>query len=184
MEANNEPATTAWYPEESSTWGRKNQAKNTTTAGNGRTSPVPKRKVSAGVASVLKNAEENDEGAVLEQRDGNAGPTTCRQNYLVLGRLFKLHPDFDAAINMILAGDPGGCVVLIHETTDEELTRVVWDRLRGLLAPQGKCTYPMHCAQMRVCSVKNKILHMLGMRLHENVSSTVATTLTMESSIL
>ncbi|CAM9560190.1 unnamed protein product, partial [Ascophyllum nodosum] len=63
---------------------------------------------SAGVASVLKNAEENDEGAVLEQRDGNAGSTTCRQNYLVLGRIFKFHADFDAAIKIILARDPGG----------------------------------------------------------------------------
>lgn len=61
----------------------------------------------------------------------------CLRNYLVLGRLFKLHPDFDAAIEGILVRDAGGCVVLIHETTDEEWTRVVWSRLRKLLFPRG-----------------------------------------------
>lgn len=73
-----------------------------------------------------------------ESTSGEAwtGPS-CLQNYLVLGRLFKLHPDFDAAIEGILVRDTGGCVVLIHETTDEEWTRVVWTRLREVLAPRG-----------------------------------------------
>lgn len=64
------------------------------------------------------------------------GPS-CLRNYLVLGRLFKLHPDFDAAIEGILVRDAGGCVVLIHETRDEEWTRVVWSRLRESLFPRG-----------------------------------------------
>lgn len=62
---------------------------------------------------------------------------SCSRNYLVLARLFKMHPGFDAAIEGILAGDDGGCVVLIHETRDEEWTRVVWTRLREALLPRG-----------------------------------------------
>lgn len=65
----------------------------------------------------------------------------CSRIYLVLGRLFKLHPDFDAAIEGILAGDTNGCVVLIHETRDEEWTRVVWTRLRDVLVPKGMCVF-------------------------------------------
>lgn len=62
---------------------------------------------------------------------------SCVRHYLVLARLFKIHPDFEAAIAGVLAGDADGCVVLIHETRDEEWTRVVWARLRGVLVPQG-----------------------------------------------
>lgn len=62
---------------------------------------------------------------------------SCSRNYLVLARLFKMHPDFDAAIAGVLAGDADGCVVLIHETRDEEWTRVVLARLRELLVPRG-----------------------------------------------
>jgi len=62
----------------------------------------------------------------------------CLRNYLVLARLFKLHPDFDAAVEGILVADADGCVVLIHETTDEEWTRAVWSRLRGALVQRGR----------------------------------------------
>ncbi|CAM9390627.1 unnamed protein product, partial [Scytosiphon promiscuus] len=61
----------------------------------------------------------------------------CSRNYLVMGRLFKLHPGFDGAVEGILAGDPAGCVVLIHETKDEQLTRAVWSRLKDVLVPGG-----------------------------------------------
>lgn len=49
--------------------------------------------------------------------EANAGPErvsvearfrpSCTRNHLVLARLFKMHPDFDAAIEGILAGDTG-----------------------------------------------------------------------------
>lgn len=65
----------------------------------------------------------------------------CLRSYLVLGRLFKLHPKFDLAIEGILAGDVDGCVILIHETRDEEWTRAVWSRLRDSLVPQGAEKY-------------------------------------------
>lgn len=70
-------------------------------------------------------------------RSGGSNAPKCLRIYLVLGRLFKLHPDFDVAIAGILAGDPSGCVVLIHETQHEEWTRTVWNRLREVLLPQG-----------------------------------------------
>lgn len=69
--------------------------------------------------------------------DSSEWSARCRRTYLVLGRLFKLHPHFDAAIEGILAGDPRGCVLLIHETADEEWTRGVWRRLMAQLGPQG-----------------------------------------------
>ncbi len=56
---------------------------------------------------------------------------SVRKYYLVLARMFKLHPDTHATVE----GIRGGCVVLIHETIDEELTRAVWSRLRGALVP-------------------------------------------------
>ena len=72
-----------------------------------------------------------------ELRSGVSDAPKCLRTYLVFGRLFKLHPDFDVAIAGILSGDPSGCVVLIHETQNEDLTRAVWNRLRGMLLPQG-----------------------------------------------
>lgn len=85
---------------------------------------------------------KNDHTALDEMYDeeldpGGSDAPKCLRTYLVLGRLFKLHPDFDVAIAGILSGDPSGCVVLIHETRDEEWTRTVWSRLRGMLLPQG-----------------------------------------------
>lgn len=80
-------------------------------------------------------AEASDDPESIAGRPWT-GPS-CVRNYLVMGRLFKVHPDFDTAVEGILAGDAGGCVVLIHETTDEEWTRVVWSRLRGVLVPRG-----------------------------------------------
>ena len=75
---------------------------------------------------------------------------SCSKNYLVLARLFKLHPDFDAAVEGILAGDAGGCVVLIHETRDEEWTQVVWNRLRERLVPRGICVFRIMCLRLAV----------------------------------
>lgn len=80
-------------------------------------------------------------GAPPLMNDDPGAQLPCRRNYLVMGRLFKLHPDFDGAIEGILAGDTGGCVVLIHETKDEEWTRAVWSRLKEVLVPQGEDTY-------------------------------------------
>lgn len=48
--------------------------------------------------------------------------------YLVLGRLFKLHPDFDAALLDILSRDPTGVVVLVAEA-QRPVTRRLWRRL-------------------------------------------------------
>lgn len=75
--------------------------------------------------------------AVREELDSVVSGVPCLRTYLVLGRLFKLHPDFDAVITGVLAGDADGCVVLIHETRDEEWTRAVWSRLGELLVPLG-----------------------------------------------
>lgn len=69
-------------------------------------------------------------------RTASTAPS-CLRTYLVFGRLFKLHSDFDPAIEGILVGDSAGCVVLIHETRDEEWTRAVWRTLIGKLASKG-----------------------------------------------
>lgn len=113
----------------------------TASSGNGRTSTVSPDSIAAG-GEVLapKTPRENVSGGEVEEH-GLEESTACQHTYLVLGRLFKLHPDFDAGIEKILAGDPEGCVILIHETTDEEWTRAVWDRLTQLLVPQGKRYY-------------------------------------------
>ncbi|CBJ29260.1 putative methyltransferase [Ectocarpus siliculosus] len=84
----------------------------------------------------------NEHDVTIGEQD--AGPS-CRHKYLVMGRLFKLHPDFDAAIEGILEGDKDGCVILIHETKDEEWTRVVWSRLRDVLAPRGRTPSTCMC---------------------------------------
>lgn len=109
----------------------------TASPGNGRTSPVSPDSITAGVALAPKTHRENVSGGDVDEH-GLEGSMACQHTYLVLGRLFKLHPDFDAGIEKILSGDPEGCVILIHETTDEEWTRAVWDRLTQLLVPQGK----------------------------------------------
>lgn len=86
-------------------------------------------------AAVLAHATDHRESRLI---GGEAeASASCRQNYLVMGRLFKLHPNFDSAIEGILAGDASGCVILIHETRDEEWTRDVWKRLRKVLVPRG-----------------------------------------------
>lgn len=98
---------------------------------------------SAAAATTGVAARKHDEHDVTigEQE---AGPS-CRHKYLVMGRLFKLHPDFDVAIEGILEGDKDGCVILIHETKDEEWTRVVWSRLRDVLAPRGRTSPTCMC---------------------------------------
>lgn len=99
--------------------------------------------VTAAAASAKVNeaaANDKDRAALAvkhEELHSSGSEALCLRTYLVLGRLFKLHPDFDVAIAGILAGDPSGCVVLIHETRDEEWTRTVWSRLRETLLPQG-----------------------------------------------
>uniref|UniRef100_A0A7S2CRM6 O-GlcNAc transferase C-terminal domain-containing protein n=1 Tax=Octactis speculum TaxID=3111310 RepID=A0A7S2CRM6_9STRA len=50
--------------------------------------------------------------------------------FLVLGRLFKLHPDFDEIILGILYADRLSCVVLIQER-HELWTARVWERLQS-----------------------------------------------------
>lgn len=112
------------------------------------TAAAPKNPPQYHVAKVIKAAaavaaakNDNTTFDVMhgeEPRSGGSDAPNCLRTYLVLGRLFKLHPDFDVAIAGILAGDPSGCVVLIHETRDEEWTRTVWDRLRQVLLPQGR----------------------------------------------
>ncbi|CAM9920099.1 unnamed protein product, partial [Choristocarpus tenellus] len=57
--------------------------------------------------------------------------------YLVLGRLFKLHPDFDNAVMSILEEDINGRVVVIHEKQEGEWTRAIWERLQKKLTPKG-----------------------------------------------
>lgn len=64
--------------------------------------------------------------------------TGCIHEYLILGRLFKLHPDFDTAVREILERDPAGCIVLIHETLNEDWTRAVWKRLTDKLRSVGE----------------------------------------------
>ncbi|CAN0554262.1 unnamed protein product, partial [Ectocarpus sp. 12 AP-2014] len=93
----------------------------------------PTTPAAAATTGVAARTHDEHDVTVGEQE---AGPS-CRQKYLVMGRLFKLHPDFDVAIEGILEGDEDGCVILIHETKDEEWTRVVWSRLRDVLAPRG-----------------------------------------------
>lgn len=112
----------------------------TASSGDERTSPVLPDGITAGVALAQNTPRENVSGGEVDEH-GLEGSTACQHTYLVLGRLFKLHPDFDAGIEKILSGDPKGCVILIHETTDEEWTRAVWDRLTHLLVPQGKQHY-------------------------------------------
>lgn len=98
----------------------------------GQTIPV----AAATTAVAARTHDEHD----VTVGEPEAGPL-CRHKYLVMGRLFKLHADFDAAIEGVLEGDKDGCVILIHETKDEEWTRVVWSRLRDVLAPRGR-TFP------------------------------------------
>lgn len=86
-------------------------------------------------------AEQNKHDTDLDSQ----GSTGCLRTYVVLGRLFKLHPEFDAAIKGILARDREGCVLLMHETTDEEWTRCVWSRLRGILLPLGTEVWQRLC---------------------------------------
>ncbi|CAM9670942.1 unnamed protein product [Ectocarpus sp. 6 AP-2014] len=93
----------------------------------------PTTPATAATTGVAARTHDEHDVTIGEQE---AGPS-CRHKYLVMGRLFKLHPDFDAAIEGILEGDKDGCVILIHETKDEEWTRVVWSRLRDVLAPRG-----------------------------------------------
>lgn len=102
--------------------------------------PVATATETAKLAEAATGANNGNTALPVMHKEVHSGgsETLCLRTYLVLGRLFKLHPDFDVAIAGILAGDPFGCVVLIHETRDEEWTRVVWSRLRETLLPQGK----------------------------------------------
>ncbi|CAM9713019.1 unnamed protein product, partial [Hapterophycus canaliculatus] len=89
------------------------------------------------LAEAVTVGQATAHGGPRRANDELGGWSPCRRNYLVMGRLFKLHPDFDDAIEGILAGDADGCVVLIHETKDEEWTRAVWTRLKKALVPRG-----------------------------------------------
>jgi hypothetical protein len=66
-------------------------------------------------------------GAEGQQGDGAA------HVYLVLGRLFKLHPAFDDALLGILARDDRAVVALIQER-QEPWTQAVWARLQAAAA--------------------------------------------------
>lgn len=91
------------------------------------TKPVPPSNVTDGSEVYLCRAGAVEASARPDAVgiDARLNPL-CSRNYLVLARLFKLHPGFDAAIEGILSGDAGECVVLTHETRDEVWTRVVW----------------------------------------------------------
>ncbi|CAM9214198.1 unnamed protein product, partial [Discosporangium mesarthrocarpum] len=99
-----------------------------------------------------KNSSSIPRVACLGQAEGNSSnlftaPPAGQEStflppgthlYLVLGRLFKLHPEFDEAVAGILEEDPDGCVVLIHEKQEEEWTRAIWRRLMTKLTPLGE----------------------------------------------
>lgn len=73
----------------------------------------------------------------LRCADSSKSMRSCHRTYVVFGRLFKLHHDFDLTIEGIIAGDLNGCVILIHEKQDEAWTRAVWARLIRKLRSKG-----------------------------------------------
>lgn len=50
--------------------------------------------------------------------------------YLVLGRLFKLHPAFDQILLSILEEDSQGIILLVAESHNRPVTAKTWDRLK------------------------------------------------------
>lgn len=56
---------------------------------------------------------------------------------MILGRLFKVHPSFDAVLLAILEADPSGAILLINEP-QRQLTSLAWRRLAESAKAAGK----------------------------------------------
>jgi predicted O-linked N-acetylglucosamine transferase (SPINDLY family) len=79
--------------------------------------------------SVPQNIPSAERDALLKILHMPPGTPYC----LVPGRLFKIHPNFDRAVQSILAQNPGAFVVFIYEKAMTGLSFLLAQRLQELL---------------------------------------------------
>ncbi|CAM9796515.1 unnamed protein product, partial [Heterosigma akashiwo] len=100
-------------------------------------SPVSREGLQAEEEEAAEEGEEGAGGGEKEKKKGPPLPGAApvlpppdAELYLVLGRLFKLHPDFDLAIIEILKGHANAHVVLIAEKHNNQITSLLWHRIK------------------------------------------------------
>ncbi|CAM9829476.1 unnamed protein product, partial [Heterosigma akashiwo] len=99
--------------------------------------PVSREGLQAEEEAAAEEGEEGAGGGGKEKKKGPPPPGAApvlpppdAELYLVLGRLFKLHPDFDLAIIEILKGHANAHVVLIAEKHNNQITSLLWQRIK------------------------------------------------------